>query len=391
MLNALSIDLEDWFHAELVRTHTTERTCGGAELERRVAWAAEPVLTLLERYAVHATFFVVGDVLRQHPDLVRRIHAAGHEIGCHGWSHRPLWTLEPERFAQELDEFDRDTRGVVPPDEIIGFRAPTFSLDERTAWAVDILREHGYRYDSSIFPVRRLYVRRGRLPAPALSPDARRADDCSRAGRLLEFPMTAYRLLGFDIPVSGGFYLRALPLAILRTLLRSVNAAGQPVRHLPAPLGGRCRNATRDGPRAGARAGHLLPCSLGAAKLEALLQTFRFAPLRDVFACEAAARLPARARMTIGGRMGRWQSQRRSGGYAGWPWRCWPCWWPWTWRASWRITNHHDLDVFTLAAQRLRGRAGHLCRRRAVPGGHRVRHVQHAGRLGRLALMPIRR
>lgn len=287
MLNALSIDLEDWFHAELVRARVT-----GDHPERRVPWAVEPVLTLLERYKVHATFFVVGDVLRHHPDLVRRIHAAGHEIGCHGWSHRPLWTLAPERFAEELDEFDRDAQGVIPPDEIIGYRAPTFSLDERTAWAVDVLRDHGYLYDSSIFPVPNyMYGVDGCPPHPYRLTRAE-LTTAHAQGDLLEFPMSAYRLLGLDVPVSGGFYLRAMPLGLLRTFLARLNAQGNPFviyvhpweadTHTPhvKSLGLVSRWITYYNPASALR------------KLEALLQTFRFGPLREALALQDQRRQP---------------------------------------------------------------------------------------------------
>jgi peptidoglycan-N-acetylglucosamine deacetylase len=285
MLNALSIDLEDWFHAELVRARLT-----GDAPERRVAWAAEPVLTLLDRYKTRATFFVVGDVLRHHPELVRRIHAAGHEIGCHGWSHRPLWTLAPERFAQELDEFDRDTQGIVPADEIIGYRAPTFSLDERTAWAVDVLRDHGYLYDSSIFPVRNyMYGVDGCPPQPYRLMRAE-LTTAHAQGDLLEFPLSAYRLLGLDVPVSGGFYLRALPLAWLRTFLARLNAQGKPfVLYLHPWEADAATPHVRGLGLVSSWITYYSPAS-ALKKLEALLQAFRLAPLRDVLALQGQRR-----------------------------------------------------------------------------------------------------
>ena len=291
--NALSIDVEEWFHAELIRGALRDD-----RPQRRVAWATEPILNLLDRYDVRATFFVVGDVLRHEAALVRRIYDAGHEIACHGWSHRPLWGLDPERFAWELEEFDRHAQELLPVEEIIGFRAPTFSLDERTAWALDLLAARGYRYDSSLFPMRtKLYgVPNGpRRPyRPRLSRTAGREERGSAEG-LIEFPMTVAKLWGFDIPVAGGVYMRMLPLAALTYLLGRVNDEGAPfvlymhpweadlgtpkVPGLPAPYAAPLAHLGMYGNR-----GSTL------VKLEALLSRFRFAPLREVLGLDGERR-----------------------------------------------------------------------------------------------------
>ena len=285
MINALSIDLEDWFHAELVRPRVT-----AARPERRVAWATEPILALLARYGAKATFFIVGDVMRHHPDLVRRIHQEGHEIGCHGWSHRALWSLAPERFAWELEEFDRDMGAILPVDEVVGFRAPSFSLDERSAWALEILRDHGYRYDSSIFPLRTwLYgvetsPPRPYRPAPNDLTSDHAGDHADES--LVEFPMTVYDYAGFRVPVSGGFYLRALPLPVMAYLLGRTNARGNPFVIYVHPWEGDRRTPRVKGLSWTTRfvtyynAGSVMP------KLEALLRRFRFAPLRNVLGIE---------------------------------------------------------------------------------------------------------
>lgn len=281
IMNALSIDLEDWFHPELVRSHVLQR-----KPERRVAWAVEPILGLLERYKVRATFFIVGDVLQHHPKLVSRLCAEGHEIGCHGWSHRPLWELAPERFAWELEAFDNAAQSVLSVDQIVGFRAPTFSLDERTAWALDILRAYGYRYDSSIFPLRTsLYGVADCPPYPYHPTKAEPTHDHAQDG-LIEFPMTVYRLGDVRIPISGGFYLRALPISIVISLLKSVNAKGYPFVIYIHPWEtdlGTPRLASL--PRL-----HRWISYMGTKgaliKLEALLKRFSFAPLRDVLGIE---------------------------------------------------------------------------------------------------------
>lgn len=279
--NALSIDLEDWFHAELVRPHA------GDAPTSRVVEATEPVLALLERYGVRATFFVVGEVLRAQPQLVRRIYEQGHEIGCHGWSHRPLWALDPAHFVQELEAFDCAAAKVLPVEEVIGFRAPTFSLDERTAWALEVLRGRGFRYDASLFPVRnRLYgvahcPQRAYCPLPG---DLFRGHELKGEDQrgLVEFPMAAVRLVGLQVPVSGGFYLRATPWPLLKALVNKVNAEGRPAMFYLHPWEADAGTPRVRGLAPWERFVTYYNGSSVLPKLEALLQSFALAPLREV-------------------------------------------------------------------------------------------------------------
>ena len=292
MLNALSIDLEDWFHAELVRP-LVQPKLGGGWPKRRVIWAVEPILIMLRRFGVRATFFVVGDVMRHNPELIERIHGEGHEIGCHGWSHRTLWSLDPARFAWELQEFDRDASSVLDPQEIVGFRAPTFSLDERTSWAWNILRQHGFRYDSSVFPMHTgLYGVDDSPPGPYRpSADELTLDHPPQEnGDLIEMPMTVYRYAGFRIPISGGFYLRAIPLFVLRHLMGRVNAQGYPCVLYVHPWEGDLETPKMRGLSLGKRLAtyHNIGTTMG--KLEALLERFDFAPLREVLQIEGGRR-----------------------------------------------------------------------------------------------------
>ena len=284
--NALSIDLEDWFHAELVRSKVHDEWP-----ERRVEWAVEPILTLLERYDVKATFFIVGDVVRHHPALVKRLYAQGHEIACHGWSHRPLWSLDPERFAWELDEYDRDMANLVPLEQIVGFRAPTFSLDERTCWALDILRAHGYRYDSSVFPVRNYLYGVDNCPLQPYKPKAGALHLDDKDGVLIELPLSAYPWDGVRLPVSGGFYLRAWPWPLWRYLLGRINAQGQPFVIYLHPWEGDTQTPRVKGLGAVGRLVTYYNQRSVLPKLEALLREFRFSALRDVLGIEGG-RLP---------------------------------------------------------------------------------------------------
>ena len=278
LLNALSIDLEDWFHAELVRPHVAHTWP-----QRRVEWAVTPILQLLERYDVKATFFVVGDVIQHHPDLVRTLYEAGHEIGCHGWSHRLLWSLERDLFAQELARFDQEAAKVLPVEEIVGFRAPSFSLETRSAWAIELLTARGYRYDSSIFPMRTpLYGLPGAPDRPyALDPGDLRREREGGDG-LVEFPMTVFSLGQATVPVSGGTYMRFLPKRLWLYLLQKVNEQGRPFCIYAHPWEMDSGTPRLDKLSLSDRLISYHGIDTALRKLEALLQVFRLAPLRQV-------------------------------------------------------------------------------------------------------------
>ncbi len=216
MINALAIDTEEWFHSELL---------GGQRPPLfQAPEATQQVLDLLDRYQTKGTFFIVGEVADRHPELVRLIFEKGHEIGCHGFSHHPLWKLDEERFREELKRFHSIMEEIIGKVPIKGFRAPCFSLDNRTKWALKVLIDFGYQYDASIFSVK-LNPHYGVNGAP-LRPyrisfeDVREEDPYSP---LMEFPTAPLRLWKFRIPVAGGFYLRIFPLSFLRWGLKRIN------------------------------------------------------------------------------------------------------------------------------------------------------------------------
>jgi hypothetical protein len=134
-INALTIDVEDWYHPELVRSHLDSTSP-----RERVSQAILPILNLLDQYKVKASFFILGDIAKQCPDLVREIYEKGHEVGCHGMSHRMLEDLGEKGLRKELVEFKKVISEILGDLEIKGFRAPTFSLHQQTKWALPILR-----------------------------------------------------------------------------------------------------------------------------------------------------------------------------------------------------------------------------------------------------------
>lgn len=271
--HALTVDLEEWFDAEFVRRHGSVNRISTAES------GVSKLLDLFEKYRVRATFFVVGTVARALPDLIRRVQREGHEIACHGLTHRPLWELSKAEFRRELQGFQETLDDILGPTRVYGFRAPTFSLETSTAWAIDVLQELDYLYDSSVFPFRTpLYG----LPDAPHRPYYIRSDALTvqSSGGILEFPLTVARLGRWTLPVAGGFYLRALPTDLLVGLLKKV------AKHRPLILYVHPWECSTQTPRV------RLPLLQGVityygirstlAKVERLLQAFSFCPLIDL-------------------------------------------------------------------------------------------------------------
>ena len=183
-----------------------------AEYARRMETATRHLLGHLAAAGVKATFYVVGEIARTHPGLVRDIHGAGHEVGSHSWDHRRVHQFTPETFRDDLLR-SKEALEDVTGEAVVGFRAPTFSVVRQTGWAVDVLAECGFEYDSSIFPVR--HDRYG-------IPDAPRGPFLAvgRDREILELPPLTYRVMGFNMPVAGGGYFRLFPLMAMRAGLR---------------------------------------------------------------------------------------------------------------------------------------------------------------------------
>ena len=271
---AFSFDIEDWHHSELHRVRDPRVD------ESIVRRGTEAILDLLARHGWRGTFFVLGDVVREHPDLVRRLVAAGHELACHGMSHRPLWDATPEAFRAELREFRTVVESVLGGFPVIGFRAPTFSIDRSNAWALDVLRAEGYRYDSSVFPMRvKMY---GTAGAPVGIYRPARADLARHDphGDLVEFPVAIAEAAGLRLPVGGGFYLRALPLPLFRAALDSI------LRRRPFALYLHPREVTPERRRLALDpvSGFITYVNLHTVleKLEQLLARYRWVPMREI-------------------------------------------------------------------------------------------------------------
>ncbi|MCA9751459.1 MAG: DUF3473 domain-containing protein [Gemmatimonadetes bacterium] len=218
MRNALTVDVEDWF--QVSNFDSIVDRADWDRLESRVEANTTRLLELFARHDARGTFFVLGWVAERFPHLVREIRDAGHEIASHGYGHELVYRLGRERFAEDLErsvQVLESACGVRPR----GYRAPSFSVDQRTPWAFEVLRERGFTFDSSLFP-----VRHPRYGVPDFSRVPRRVD--TRHGTIDEFPLTTLRVFGRNVGAAGGGYLRLLPLGVLETAFRRMNAAGQP-------------------------------------------------------------------------------------------------------------------------------------------------------------------
>ena len=272
-VNAFSVDVEDWYQVA-----DFDAVVGFADWDRyesRVARNTDRILTLCDEVGVRGTFFVLTWNAERHPEIVRRIAAAGHEIASHGYAHRLIYEQTPETFRDDITRA-KATLEDITGTAVLGYRAPSASVTPRSLWALDVLLDVGLRYDSSIFPIRdTLYG----LPDADRFPHVIRRRD----GReLLEFPLATTRLFGRNVPLAGGGWLRVFPYRYTRWAMRRVNREGHPAVAFVHPWEldpeqPRMRTAGRRG-----FSTHYVGLRGTYGKLRRLFRDFRFAPLRDV-------------------------------------------------------------------------------------------------------------
>lgn len=267
-LNALSIDVEDWYHVcGFEHNQTPPRSSW------RVSVATERILKLLDEFDARATFFILGSVAEAEPELVRLIAAGGHEIASHGWSHRLIHQLTPDQFRDELlktEEVLHFQTGCFP----VGFRAPQWSVSELTPWVHEILAERGYLYDSSLTPLPFIGDRKG-LRVPFRIKTA--------AGSLWEFPPLVTPTWFGNLPTGGGWGFRFFPTALVIDTIGRLNTSANPALLYLHP-----RDADPDGPRL-----DLSPLKSFASygtrndalpRVRRLLERFRFTTLKELAA-----------------------------------------------------------------------------------------------------------
>lgn len=213
-VNALSVDIEDWFQVGAFETVIAREDWDS--LEHRVEANTDAVLELFDAGGVKATFFTLGWVAERYPALMRRIVTAGHELASHGWDHQRVSTMGPEQFRSDLARA-RATLEDAGGTRVTGYRAPSFSFDARTPWAHRVLAEEGYAYSSSIAPLAHDHY--GMPDAP------RRAYRPLNDSDLIELPVTVATVLGREVTAGGGFF-RLLPSSVVDRAIRRSNRAG---------------------------------------------------------------------------------------------------------------------------------------------------------------------
>jgi polysaccharide deacetylase family protein (PEP-CTERM system associated) len=283
MLNALTVDVEDYFQVT-----SFDRVVPRAEWdarESRVVASTQRLLDLFARHQVRATFFILGWVADRFPQLIRRIAAAGHELGCHSFWHRLVYDLDQESFRDDL----RQARQAIEDaagQPVTVYRAPSFSITRRSLWALDVLVQEGFTIDSSIFP-----TAHDRYGVPGALPHANIVETPS--GPIAELPLTISRLGRVPVPVGGGGYFRLYPLALTRRLLARVNRVhARPFVFYIHPW-----EVDPDQPRIGggslaSRFRHYVNLRSTESKLDRLLGRFRWGTVSEVVEQSLCRHLP---------------------------------------------------------------------------------------------------
>jgi len=271
--NALTIDLEEYFQVHAFQEVISRREWD--DHPSRIGVGARRVLRLLEEQGVRATFFILGWVADRHPDLVREIAGGGHEIASHGYWHQLIYRQKPDEFADDVRQSLEALGRALETDRPIGYRAPGFSITSQSLWALDVLRDQGIAYDSSIFPLV-AHDRYGLRGAPRFA---------HRLGNgLWEFPASTWRVGGQNLPVAGGGYFRLYPLCLTRRAIRSLNARGEPAIVYLHPWEFDPEQPVVEGVSRLSRFRHYVNLSRTEPRLSALLREFQFGPMREAFA-----------------------------------------------------------------------------------------------------------
>src|SRR2546425_1754864 len=215
--NALTVDVEDYFHVAALTANVHRDSW--ASRESRVVDNTQKLLAIFEQFDVRGTFFVLGWVAEKYPQLVRDIAARGHEIACHGFSHRLIYEQSPREFYEETLRA-KDLLEDITGSGVDGYRAASYSIVRESLWALDILVELGFAYDSSIFPVR--HDRYG-IPNAERAPH-RMATPTGKS--IVEWPLATTRILGFRLPVAGGGDFKPLPYLLLRLGVAATHRPG---------------------------------------------------------------------------------------------------------------------------------------------------------------------
>jgi polysaccharide deacetylase family protein (PEP-CTERM system associated) len=271
-LHAMTVDVEEHFQVSAFGDSVSRESWG--RHESRVNGNMARMLDLFDEAGVRTTCFVLGWVAERQPELVKKIVSRGHEIGSHGWSHELIYRQSEGQFKQELER-SRKLLQDLSGQPVRGHRAASFSIDQRNLWALDVIAEAGFGYDSSLFPVH--HDRYGLPNAPRQIHRLR----TPRGHTLIEFPPTTWRLAGQNLPIGGGGYLRLYPAALTHYAVRRLEKERMPVMVYVHPW-----EVDPEQPRVRAplksRFRHYVNLSTTANKLSMLMHQFRFASTQEV-------------------------------------------------------------------------------------------------------------
>ncbi len=276
MLNALSVDVEDYFQVNAFARHIRRDQWDRYPL--RVERNTHSILDMLDEYGAKGTFFLLGWIAERVPTLVREIQRRGHEIACHGYGHQLIYSIGPDKFRADIRKA-RNIMENICGERVLGYRAPSYSITSKSLWAFDILIEEGFSYDSSIFPV--IHDTYG-------IPDASRFPGtivCA-SGTIREFPLSTLplRFLRWEyrLPVAGGGYLRLLPAWVVAGAIKRINS----LERQPAVLYFHPWEIDPGQPRIKAgyksRFRHYLNLHKTEGKLRILLAQLKFGTMREV-------------------------------------------------------------------------------------------------------------
>ena len=278
MLNALTVDVEDYFQVTAFERHV--RRDEWDHYPSRVDDNTRRTLDMVDEFNIKATFFVLGWIAERRPNLVKEIHRRGHEIACHGYGHELIYRIGPDKFRTDLKR-SRDILEGICGEKINGYRAPSYSITRKSLWALDILVEEGFTYDSSMFPiVHDTYGIPGgeRFPHTIKTP----------SGEIQEFPLSTFPLkIGpwhSHVPIAGGGYLRLFPVSLIGQAIRNINTR----ERMPAIVYFHPWEIDPEQPRiwAGLKScfRHYLNLEIMELKIRYLLNNLRFASIQETYA-----------------------------------------------------------------------------------------------------------
>jgi len=274
-MNILTIDIEDYFQVENFKKIV--KFSDWDKYDTRVVRNTEKILDILDEAGTKGTFFILGWIAERYPELVKRIHQSGHEVASHGYAHQTIYSQSKEEFRMDLKKSKTILEDIIQT-PILGYRAPSYSITKKSEWALDLLMEEGFKYDSSIFPI---YHDHGGLPGANRYP----YKIYNHREYMWEFPISTMRLLNQNIPFSGGGYFRMLPYNFVRSTIKKINKAGYPTIVYIHPW-----ELDPEQPRIKAgyleRFRHYINISKTEEKLRYLLGDFKFKPIKDYLGSE---------------------------------------------------------------------------------------------------------